>query len=154
LRLLQQLRPALLVDGAAGRVAPVDAEKAMHTAFLILFLWTGVRRAERVVFGARFAFYPNVVQLPDGRPALDVAGAVREDTNAIDALCRLALAQYDAWQQQPGTTLRVFVDGEPREVDANGAFDARGDVAMARDEYNCTRMRAGDLLPFRDDRLS
>jgi hypothetical protein len=50
-----------------------------------------------VVFGPRFALYTPVVQLADGRPALDVGLAVREDENAVDALCRLALATYQDW---------------------------------------------------------
>jgi hypothetical protein len=49
------------------------------------------------VFGPRFAVYPAVVQLGDGRPGLDVDLALVEDANAIDALCRLALDRYREW---------------------------------------------------------
>ncbi len=41
LRLLQQLRPVARIEGGEGRVAGVDAQRAMHTAFLLLALWTG-----------------------------------------------------------------------------------------------------------------
>jgi hyaluronoglucosaminidase len=95
LRLLQQVRPVATVAGTTGRIAGVDAEAAMHSAFLLLYTWAGARANERVVFGPRFALYPAVVQLPDGTPALDVHGALRENASAIDALCRLALTDYD-----------------------------------------------------------
>jgi hyaluronoglucosaminidase len=74
-----------------------DAERAMHQAFALLYSWSVARTNTRVVFGPRFALYTPVVQLADGRPALDVGLAVREDENAVDALCRLALATYQDW---------------------------------------------------------
>ena len=74
-----------------------DAERAMHQAFALLFSWSAARTNSRVMFGPRFALYTPVVQLADGRPAVDVGLAVREDENAIDALCRLALAIYQDW---------------------------------------------------------
>jgi hyaluronoglucosaminidase len=160
LRLLQQLRPVVSATGGAGRVAPVDAEAAMHAAFFVMYAWSGARRNEKVVFGPRFALYPAVVQLPDGAPGLDVHSAVREDANAIDALCRLALADYEAWRagrdaaEGGAATLRVFVDGEERVIDTHGCFDARGEMVLARDERCATRVGPGTLLPFRDPRLS
>jgi hypothetical protein len=154
LRLLQQLRPVASVDGADGRAAGIDAEAAMMTVFMVVFSWSGARRSTHDVFGPRFAFMPQIVQLPDGQAALDVHGAVREDANAIDALCRLALAEYDAWRAEPGTNLRVFVDGEERALDEHGRFDARGEMVLVRDSVNATRVATGARLPFRDARLA
>jgi hypothetical protein len=159
LRLLQQVRPVASVAGSAGRVAGVDAEAAMHTAFLLLYTWAGARRNDRVVFGPRFAIYPAVVQLADGLPALDAHAALREDANAIDALCRLALADYEQWRASHDTTsgaasLRVFVDGQARAIDEHGCFDGRGEMVLARDDRSTTRISSGTLLPFRDRRLA
>ena len=72
----------------------------MHTAFMVLYVWKGIRTDERVVFGPRFALYTPVVQMADGAPALDAGAALREDANAIDRLCRLALRTYDHWRTQ------------------------------------------------------
>jgi hyaluronoglucosaminidase len=91
LKLLQQIR-------LVGGVAP-DAETAMQHAFATMFAWGAARRNEHVVFGPRFALYTPVIQLADGRPGLDIDAALREDDNAIDALCRLALAKYAAWTE-------------------------------------------------------
>lgn len=79
-----------------------DAERALNQAFAVLFLWEAARAGDRVVCGPRFAVHPAVVQLPDGRPALDVELAVREDANAVDRLCRDALAAYAAWCAEAG----------------------------------------------------
>jgi hyaluronoglucosaminidase len=154
LRLIQQLRPVATIVGEDGRLAGVDAEAAMHTAFLVMYAWSGARRNAQVAFGPRFALYPAVVQLADGKPGVDVRAAVREDCNAIDALCRLALEDYDAWCTAPTNRVRVFVDGEARTVDAEGRFDARGDMVLVRDERTTTRVGTADRLPFRDARLS
>ncbi len=153
LRLLQQLRPVAVVEHGRGRAAGVDAATSMHTAFLVMYSWSGVRRAAHVVFGPRFALYPAVVQLADGRPGVDVDAAVREDRNAIDALCRLALDEYASWSREPTNEIRVYVDGEARPVDEAGHFDAHGDMVLVRDERSATRVGAGDELPFRDARL-
>jgi hyaluronoglucosaminidase len=82
-------------------VAP-DPENAMHHAFALLYAWKGARADEKVVFGPRFALYTPVIQLADGSPGLDAAAAVREDANAIDRLCRLALRTYDEWRKGVG----------------------------------------------------
>jgi hyaluronoglucosaminidase len=74
-----------------------DAERAMLHVFGVLFTWEAARAGDRVVCGPRFAVHPAVVQLPDGRPAVDLGLAVREDANAVDRLCRHALAAYAAW---------------------------------------------------------
>jgi hypothetical protein len=66
-----------------------------------VFSWSAARRSKHVVFGPRFAFYPAVVQLDDGSPGLDVDLAVVEGQSAIDRLCRIALARYQAWAQRP-----------------------------------------------------
>ncbi len=80
----------------------VDPERAMHHAFAVLYLWSGARADGEVVYGPRFALYTPVIQLADGAPGLDAAAAVRENANAIDALCRLALATYDRWRVDAG----------------------------------------------------
>jgi hypothetical protein len=69
----------------------------MLHVFGVLFTWEAARAGDRVVCGPRFAVHPAVVQLPDGRPAVDLGLAVREDANAVDRLCRHALAAYAAW---------------------------------------------------------
>src|SRR5262245_49638020 len=125
LRLLQATRPvAAIGEDGSGRAAAADAERAMHAAFAVMFLWKGARADEKVLYGPRFAMYSPVVQLADGRPALDVGTAIREDANAIDRLCRLALHDYGAWCRQPDANVRVLVDGEERSVEPDGTFDA------------------------------
>src|SRR5438309_40699 len=93
-----------------------------HAAFTVLFVWKGARADELVVFGPRFAIYTPVVRMSDGAPALDARAALREDANAIDRLCRLALRTYDDWRTSPCSTtpLRVFVDDEERPVAIDG----------------------------------
>jgi hypothetical protein len=135
-------------------VAP-DPEPAMHAAFAVLYVWKGARTDERVVFGPRFAIYTPVIQLADGAPALDAGAALRENANAVDRLCRLALDAYDRWRTTAaGTPLRVLVDGEERAVDADGTFDGTGRMIMVRQGPLCTRVAAGEPLPFSDRRLS
>ncbi len=155
LRLLQQVRPVARLDAdGRGRAAAPDPEAAMHTAFLMLYSWAGARTNTLVVYGPRFAIYPAVVQLPDGRPALDGALAVREDANLIDRLCRLALAQYEEWRAAADAPLRVLVDGEDRVVGDDGTFDARGSMVLLRAGTSCTRVDATTSFPFRDPRLA
>lgn len=156
LRLLQASRPvAGLVDQGKGRAAGPDPEPAMHAAFLVLYLWQAARADEKVVFGPRFALYTPVVQLRDGSPALDTGLAVREDGNAIDALCRLALRTYDSWRTEDSDApVRVFVDGEERVLGADGRFDATGAMMLVRQGTTCTRIETGGALPFSDRRLS
>ena len=154
LRLVQYVRPVATVDSSGrGRAAAPDPETAMHAAFTVLFLWKGARTDERVVFGPRFAIYTPVIQMPDGAPALDARAALREDANAIDRLCRLALRAYDDWRTRAaGTPLRVFVDGEERPVASDRTFDARGETVMVRQGPLCTRVVSGEPLPFSDRR--
>jgi hyaluronoglucosaminidase len=154
LRLLQQVRPVAVVSNGTGRAALADADAAMASAFAVVFLWAAARRHEHNVFGPRFAVVPAIVQMPDGRPALDVREAVREDRNAVDALCRLALHEYETWRGLESVELRVFVDGEQRALDADGRFDAHGEMVLVRDGHATTRVGAGERLPFRDARLS
>jgi hyaluronoglucosaminidase len=87
-----------LIEQVSGPEPP-DPESAMHHALAVLYLWNGARADEKVVFGPRFALYTPVIQRADGSPALDAAAAVRENQNAIDALCRLALRTYDEWRK-------------------------------------------------------
>ena len=127
----------------------------MQKAFLVLYVWQAARTDEKVVFGPRFALYTPVVQMADGSPALDIGAAVREDANAIDRLCRLALDVYDRWRTgAAGHPLRVFADGEERTVEADGTFDARGRMIMVRQGPLCTRVAPGEALPFSDRRLA
>ena len=66
-----------------------------------------------VVFGPRFAVYTPVVQLADGSPgARRRPRRVREDANAIDRLCRLALAHLRGVAARRRRTVRVDVDGD------------------------------------------
>ena len=156
LRLLQASRPVVGVsDQGKGRAAGPDPEPAMHAAFLVLYLWQAARADERVVFGPRFALYAPVVQLRDGAPALDAGLAVREDGNAIDALCRLAMRTYDSWRTDDSDApLRVFVDGEERAVGPDGGFDATGAMMLVRQGAGCTRLETNGALPFSDRRLA
>ena len=143
LRLIEQCRPvATLGEDGRGHLASPDPERAMHNAFAVLYVWSGARADEKVVYGPRFAIYTPVIQLADGAPALDAAAAVREDANVIDRLCRLALATYDDWRERgAGMPVRVLVDGEERSVDADGSFDGRGGMALLRQGPLCTRVR-------------
>jgi hypothetical protein len=156
LRLIQAARPLATVDSSGhGRAVAPDPEPAMHAAFAVLYVWKGARTDERVVFGPRFAIYTPVIQLADGAPALDAGAALREDANAVDALCRLALATYDAWRTTAaGAPLRVLVDGEARALATDGTFDGTGRMVMVRQGPLCTRIAPGELLPFSDRRLS
>ncbi len=155
LRLLQQVRPVATVRDGTGRVAGPDPETAMQHAFVVLFVWGAARADEKVVYGPRFVVYTPVIQLADGSPGLDAAGAVREDANAVDRLCRLALATYDTWRTTAaGTPVRVLVDGEERAVDADGTFDAHGEMVLVRQGPLCTRIDPGKQLPFSDVRLA
>jgi hyaluronoglucosaminidase len=155
LRLAQCSRPVAIVDASGrGRAALPEAETATHAAFMVLYVWKGARTDERVVFGPRFAIYTPVVQMPDGAPALDVRAAVREDANAIDQLCRLALDTYDEWRTTAaGTPLRVLVDGEDRPVADDGTFDGRGRTVIVSQGPLRTRVTPGEPLPFSDRRL-
>jgi hyaluronoglucosaminidase len=112
LRLVQQVRPVRMA-GPAGSTAsvPPDAEAAMHHAFALIYLWLAARADEHVVYGPRFAVYTAVVQLPDGRPGLDVGRSLREDANVIDRLCRVALADYESWRRDPAASTRAAADG-------------------------------------------
>jgi hypothetical protein len=79
-----------------------DADAALLHVFAVLFAWNAARAGDRSVFGPRFAVYPAVVQLADGRAGLDVELAVSEDRNAVDRLCRVALDAYRRWAELPG----------------------------------------------------
>jgi len=108
LRLIQQTYPVTRGPGdGVGEVVDPDPELAMIHAFAVVFSWSTARRSKHVVFGPRFAFYPAVIQLDDGSPGLDVDLAVVEGQSAIDRLCRIALARYQAWSQGPRHVLPV-----------------------------------------------
>jgi hypothetical protein len=156
LRLVQQVRPVATRDATGvGRVGVPDAESAVIHAFAMLFAWTGARQGRMVVGGPRFALHPAVVQLDDGRPALDIGLAVREDASATDRLCRVALREYRAWTADPEVEVHVEAGGRPVDVDSEGGFRADPGVAVL---VQCgdatTRVRAPGAPPFRDGRLS
>ena len=156
LRLIQQTYPVGRVsrDGD-GKAAAPDAELAMIHAFAVVFSWTTARRSEHVVFGPRFAFYPAVVQLDDGSPGLDVDLAVVEGQSAIDRLCRIALARYQAWSRRPHGPLRVTVDGAAAAVAPDGTFSApNAQSVIVAAGPDATELQRGDAtLPFPDARL-
>jgi hyaluronoglucosaminidase len=156
LRLCQQLRPVATwrADGS-GRVAAPDAERAFMHTFGVLFTWDDARtRGDHVVCGPRFAIHPAVVQLADGRQAVDVRLAVHEDANAVDRLCRLALAAYDAWTRKPVEPLRVLADGATVDVAADGTFTtSAGAELMLLYGSDSTRLTAADGPPMFDPRL-
>jgi hyaluronoglucosaminidase len=111
LRLVQQVRPVKILDPAGlATTVPADAEAAMNHAFALIYKWMAARADEHVVYGPRFAVYTAVVQLPDGRSGLDVGQSLRENANVVDRLCRLALADYEAWRQDPERVGRVAAD--------------------------------------------
>jgi len=141
-------------DGDGKAVLP-DAEPAMVHAFATVFSWTAARRRKHVVFGPRFAFYPAVVQLADGRPGLDVDLAVVEDQSAIDRLCRFALARYQVWAERSPDPLRVSVDGEPVAIGSDGSFPAPGAQAVVVEAGPDATEAPGaeSSLPFPDSRL-
>ncbi len=156
LRLVQQVRPVAVRDEAGvGRVAAPDAESAMIHAFALLFAWTGARQGRMVVGGPRFALHPAVVQLGDGRPALDVGLAVREDASATDRLCRLALREYRVWTADPDPEVRVEVGASVLLVDSEAGFRAAPGVAvLVSSGSSTTRVPAPGGPPFADPRLS
>jgi hyaluronoglucosaminidase len=157
LRLIQHTYPVAHIsrDGNGKALGP-DAELAMVHAFAAVFSWSAARRRKHVVFGPRFAFYPAVIQLDDGRPGLDIDLAVVEDQSAIDRLCRFALARYQAWAQRPPDPLRVTADGAPVAVATDGSFSAPGTkvvvVAVGPDASEIPTADAA--LPFPDARLA
>ncbi|HKF90787.1 MAG TPA: beta-N-acetylglucosaminidase domain-containing protein [Acidimicrobiia bacterium] len=157
LRLVQQTYPVARIspDGNGKAFGP-DAEAAMVHAFATVFSWSAARRRKQVVFGPRFAFYPAVIQLDDGRPGLDVDLAVVEDRSAIDRLCRFALARYQARAQRPPDTLRVTADGAPAAVEPGGSFSAPGaHVVVVAAGPDSTEISSADgTLPFPDVRLA
>jgi hyaluronoglucosaminidase len=163
LRLIQAVRPVAVLQtpaadensDACGRAVAPDPEPAMHSAFMVLYVWKGAHTDERVVFGPRFAIYTPVVQMPDGAPALDARAAVREDANVIDRLCRIALRAYDDWRTTAaGAALQVVVDGEERRVAGDGSFDASGRTIVVRQGTLSTRVSPDAPLPFSDRRLA
>lgn len=155
LRLVQAVRPVATRDAdGAGRAAAPDAEAAMIHAFALLFAWTGARRGRPVVAGPRWALHPAVVQLDDGRPALDVDLAVREDDSAVDRLCRLALAAYRSYAADAETALVVRHGLDPVALDGDGSFRVPPDqTVLVQCGRHLTRTAAATAPPFRDARL-
>ncbi len=140
LRLIQQVRPVATRRGGQWMTAAPDPEFAMHHAFAVLYTWSGARADGNVVYGPRFALYTPVIQLADGSPGLDAAAAVRENGNAIDALCRVALATYDRW--------RVEASSAPLQTEQSD------DGVVVRQGSCATQISPGTQLPFSDRRLS
>jgi hypothetical protein len=80
---------------------------------------------------------------------------VREDANAVDRLCRLALATYDVWRTTAaGEPVRVLVDGEERAVADDGTFVADGGTVLLRQGSLSTRIDTDRQFPFSDARLA
>jgi hyaluronoglucosaminidase len=156
LRLLQQVRPiAVLGPDGSGQVRAPDAEGAMQQCFALLFLWSGARDAShQIVLGPRFGLHTPVVQLPDGRPALDVGLALREDASVIDHLARLALDHYERWTLDPSDAPRVMADGVALDVGPEGGFTAPpGALVLLRAGRYATRV-TDPTPPFRDPRVT
>jgi hyaluronoglucosaminidase len=157
LRLLQQIRPvASRAEDGTGRAAAPDAEAAMIHCFALLFAWNVARDAtDAVVLGPRFAMHPAVIQLPDGRPAVDVGLALREDQSVVDRLCRLALDHYERWVADPATDLRLMADSKDLLMTPDGSFAAPpASVVLVRTGGLATRVPAPSLPPSPDGRLS
>jgi hypothetical protein len=156
LRLLQQVRPVASrgPDGNTRAAAP-DSELALVHVFALLFAWTTVRDAgPEVVLGPRFSFHPAVVQLEDGRAAVDVALAVQEGASVIDDLCRLALEHYSLWTALPAEPVRVMTATRELEVDDRGSCRAEsGEMVLVRSGPLATRIGEGGATPFLDARL-
>ncbi len=155
LRLVQQVRPvATLDEHGDGRAVGPDAESAMIHAFALLFAWSGARDGRVVVGGPRFAIHPAVVQRADGGPMLDVDLALREDTSAIDELCRLALREYRDWALDAEEPVAARDDLEPVVVAADGSFHAAGSDVLVHCGRRATLVAAGAGPPFPDVRLT
>ncbi len=157
LRLLQQIRPVARRDADGnGRAAAPDAEAAMVHCFALMFAWSAARDGtDAVVLGPRFAMHPAVVQLADGRPAVDVRLAVREDASVIDRLCRLALDHYERWVADPCADLRVMADGTDVEVGADGTFRVpAASMVLLRTGALATRVPPLGAPPYPDGRLA
>jgi hyaluronoglucosaminidase len=157
LRLIQHTYPVARIsrDGT-GKAVGADAELAMVHAFAAVFSWSAARGRKHVVFGPRFAFYPAVIQLADGRPGLDIDLAVVEDQSAIDRLCRFALTRYQAWTQRLPDTLRVTADGAGVAIEPDGSFSAPGaHVVVVEAGPDATDISSAEgTLPFPDARLA
>ncbi|HEX5615577.1 MAG TPA: beta-N-acetylglucosaminidase domain-containing protein [Acidimicrobiia bacterium] len=155
LALLQHLHPVATLDERGRGVARgPDADACLQRVFGVVFAWADARRNERIVYGPRFTLHPAIVRTDDDRTVLDIDLAVRDDENAIDALCRLALEHYRAWTHHPVGALRVLVDGVERNVAVDGGFDADGAVALVRCGTFSTRVTGATEYPFTDARLS
>ena len=157
LRLIQHTYPVAHIDrDGKGKAVLPDAEQAMVHAFATVFSWSAARRRKHVVFGPRFAIYPAVVQLADGRPGLDVDLAVVEDQSAIDRLCRVALARYQVWAERSTASLRVRVGGAPVAVASDGAFSATGaQLVVVEAGTDATEVPGAESnVPFPDSRLA
>ena len=128
----------------------------MHMAFTVLYVWSGARADEKVVYGPRFAIYTPVIQLADGSPALDTAaGRPRgreRDRPAVPA--RAARPTTAGGRRPPDQPVRVLVDGEERAVADDGTFAGGGAMALVRQGPLCTRIAAGTELPFTEPRLA
>jgi hyaluronoglucosaminidase len=157
LRLLQHLRPVACRDAdGRGRAATIDAEASMLHCFALLFAWRAARDATRaIVLGPRFGMHPAVIQLADGRPAVDVGLALREDQSVVDRLCRLALDHYERWVADPASDIRIMADGADVPVAANGSFAAPAPaVVLLRSGGLATRLPAPSAPPYPDGRLA
>ncbi len=72
-----------------------DPDRVLAAAFGVAVAWQAARKGDVTVLGPRWAFRPALAQRADGAWRL-LPEALQEDQNALDVLCRLALAEAAA----------------------------------------------------------
>jgi len=152
-RLLQAIRPGVRLDGAGnGRAVAPDPSSAMNHAGALWFRWPRLWRSSESVMGVRLGFRPALGQRPDGTWRYQ-PDAMLEDQNAIDALCRLALANLAALDDVG--PLVVEVDGTRVPLGDDGSFAAEpGAFVTARSGTLATRVRVPFSPPLDDPRFA
>lgn len=149
LRLLQATRPVVLVDDSgSGHLIPPQPDVVLAEAFTIASRWPRVRRSAHTVMGTRCSFRPLMTTTPAGGWRI-LRAAIEENTNAIDALVRLALDALDGEPEPPGS-VRLRADGEPVEVADDGTFRVRPGadvVASCGSAVTAVRAPAGQPVP-------
>ena len=131
LKLLQQVRPVAQIDGdtrtrGCARCRAGDGARVLHAVQL-------ERRARQRSHRVRAALR----DLSRGRPALraDARGSTpgspcASDANAVDRLCRLALAVYEEWCAAPDSTDPGLRRRRGTACGADGTFDAGGTMTL------------------------
>ena len=85
---------------------------------------------------------------------LDVDLALREDTSAIDRLCRVALREYRDWAVDPEEPVAARDGLEPLDVASDGTFHAAGREVLVHCGRRATLVATGTGPPFPDARLT